>query len=269
MSNFRSQLQVEHWMLAQMSHYPPPPPPDQQHYSPLYPTSAGTPQLLDHSQQNQLQFSNLNQPAYPKIEANTPVGQDSPQIHNLAQELQKHAAQEEHQRQQNYQANQRLQHQAQHQPQQFQAQQAPVQPDVSSDSQQPQKTNRLRKACDSCSIRKVKVCCSIWICFVFLIEVIANVHSVTRVVLHAVPAQHLTSHAHSSVRVAEEALPIAMLRLSSAGDSKNRTAEARFLALQHLLHQLTPHKHLPRSRLIHQTSKYQQRASAQSKRSTS
>jgi hypothetical protein len=32
-----------------------------------------------------------------------------------------------------------------------------VQPDVSSDSQQPQKTNRLRKACDSCSIRKVKV----------------------------------------------------------------------------------------------------------------
>jgi hypothetical protein len=156
MSNYRSQLQVEHWMLAQMSHYPPPPPPDQQHYSPLYPTSAGTPQLLDHSQQNQLQFSNLNQPAYPKIEPNTPVGQDSPQIHNLAQELQKHAAQEEHQRQQIHQA-QRLQHQAQHQPQQFQPQQNTVQPDVSTDSQQPQKTNRLRKACDSCSIRKVKV----------------------------------------------------------------------------------------------------------------
>lgn len=158
MSNFRSQLQVEHWMLAQMSHYPPPPPPDQQHYSPLYPTSAGTPQLLDHSQQNQLQFSNLNQPAYPKIEPHTPVGQDSPQIHNLAQELQKHAAQEEHQRQQIQHAAQRLQHQAQHQPQQFQPQQNAVQPDVSSDSQQPQKTNRLRKACDSCSIRKVKVC---------------------------------------------------------------------------------------------------------------
>lgn len=160
MSNFRSQLQVEHWMLAQMSHYPPPPPPDQQHYSPLYPTSAGTPQLLDHSQQNQLQFSNLNQPAYPKIEPNTPVGQDSPQIHNLAQELQKHAAQEEHQRQQIQQAAQRLQHQPQHQQQQqqqFQPQQNQVQPDVSSDSQQPQKTNRLRKACDSCSIRKVKV----------------------------------------------------------------------------------------------------------------
>jgi hypothetical protein len=158
MSNFRSQLQVEHWMLAQMSHYPPPPPPDQQHYSPLYPTSAGTPQLLDHSQQNQLQFSNLNQPAYPKIEPNTPVGQDSPQIHNLAQELQKHAAQEEHQRQQIHQANHRLQHPSQHQPQQFQPQQAIVQADVSTDSQQPQKTNRLRKACDSCSIRKVKVC---------------------------------------------------------------------------------------------------------------
>jgi hypothetical protein len=158
MSNFRSQLQVEHWMLAQMSHYPPPPPPDQQHYSPLYPTSAGTPQLLDHSQQNQLQFSNLNQPAYPKIESHTPVGQDSPQIHNLAQELQKHAAQEEHQRQQIQQAAQRLQHQSQHQPQQFQPQQNAVQPDISSDSQQPQKTNRLRKACDSCSIRKVKVC---------------------------------------------------------------------------------------------------------------
>jgi hypothetical protein len=160
MSNFRSQqLQVEHWMLAQMSHYPPPPPPDQQHYSPLYPTSAGTPQLLDPSQQNQLQFSNLNQPAYPKLESATPTGQDSPQIHNLAQELQKHAAHEEHQRQQIQQAAQRLQHQAQHQQQQqhFQPQPNQIQPDVSSDSQQPQKTNRLRKACDSCSIRKVKV----------------------------------------------------------------------------------------------------------------
>lgn len=159
MSNFRSQLQVEHWMLAQMSHYPPPPPPDQQHYSPLYPTSAGTPQLLDHSQPNQLQFSNLNQPAYPKLEPSTPAGQDSPHIHNLAQELQKHAAQEEQQRQQ-IQHAQRLQHQAQHQQQPFppQPQPNPVQTDLSQDSQ-PQKTNRLRKACDSCSIRKVKVCC--------------------------------------------------------------------------------------------------------------
>lgn len=158
MSNYRSQLQVEHWMLAQMSHYPPPPPPDQQHYSPLYPASTGTPQLLDHAQQNQLQFSNLNQPAYPKIEPTTPASHDSPQIHNLAQELQKHAAQEEHQRQQIHQAAQRLQHQAQHQPQAFQPQPNAVQPDVvSQDSPQPQKTNRLRKACDSCSIRKVKV----------------------------------------------------------------------------------------------------------------
>ena len=250
-----------------MSHYPPPPPPDQQHYSPLYPTSAGTPQLLDHSQQNQLQFSNLNQPAYPKIEPNTPVAQDSPQIHNLAQELQKHAAQEEHQRQQIHQANQRLQHQAQHQPQQFQPQQAPVQTDVSSDSQQPQKTNRLRKACDSCSIRKVKVSC--WSLSIGSSEEIADTRSVTRVDLHAVLAQHSTSHAHLSVQVAEEVLPTAMLKLLSVGDSRSRTAEAQFLALQHLLRQLTPRKRLPRSRLIHRTNKYQQRASAQSKRSTS
>lgn len=153
MSNFHSQWRQDNWLLAQMSHYPPPPQPDTQHYSPLYPTSAGAPHLLDPSQQNQLQFSNLNQPTFPaKIESGTP-NQDPSQIQSLAQELQHHAVQEEQQRQQIQHAAQSLQQQAQQGQQGFQPQVA--QSDASGD--QPQKTNRLRKACDSCSIRKVKV----------------------------------------------------------------------------------------------------------------
>jgi len=154
MSNFHSQWRQDNWLLAQMSHYPPPPQPDTQHYSPLYPTSAGAQQLLDPSQQNQLQFSSLNQSTFPhKIESGTPT-QDPSQIQNLAQELQHHAVQEEQQRQQIQHAAQSLHHQAQ------QSQQPNFQPQVDqsdASGEQPQKTNRLRKACDSCSIRKVKV----------------------------------------------------------------------------------------------------------------
>ena len=165
MSNYySSQFQVQNWMLAQMSHYPPPPQPDQQHYHPIgYPTSAGAQQLVEPGSQDQLQYSNLNQSIYPKIESTTP-GQDSnQQVHNLAQELQQHALQEEQQRQHIQQAAQQIQQQAQ-QSQQGSFTDAPhTHPQQQQQQQQQQtseqqKTNRLRKACDSCSIRKVKVC---------------------------------------------------------------------------------------------------------------
>ncbi|EME42376.1 hypothetical protein DOTSEDRAFT_73264 [Dothistroma septosporum NZE10] len=145
-------------MLAQMSTYPPPPDGQQQQYNNLYPAQPGAQQqLLDPAQQEQLQFSNLNQPIYPKVEAQHPGHSPSSQhIQSLAQELQHHAAIDEQQH--------RHMHHVTHQIQQP----TPVTshptsagglsnpPTQTSTPEQPQKTNRLRKACDSCSIRKVK-----------------------------------------------------------------------------------------------------------------
>ena len=150
-----SQVRVQNWMFARMAQYPPPPQPEQQHYNAMYPTSASAQQLID--PQDQLQYSNLNQPLYPKVESAT-SGQasSSRQIHHLAQELQQHAAIDEQQRQVIHQASQQVQQGVPH-----------GQPSSTPHSSQPQtqqctpeqnqKTNRLRKACDSCSIRKVKV----------------------------------------------------------------------------------------------------------------
>ena len=185
MSNFHSQWRQDNWLLAQMSHYPPPPA-DAQHYSQIYPSPVGTQQLLDHSQQNQLQFSNLNQPTFPnKIESGTPT-QDPAQIQSLARELQHHAAQEEQQRQQIQHAAHGLQQQAQQPTQQQSFQTQVAQSDASGD--QPQKTNRLRKACDSCSIRKVKV--SLKTSYLASYPVFSNNHSATSLAHHAGHAQH-------------------------------------------------------------------------------
>ncbi|KAK5116903.1 hypothetical protein LTR62_006624 [Meristemomyces frigidus] len=151
-----SYWQVQNWMLA-MSNYPPPPPPDQTHYNGLYPTSAGAQQLLE---QEQLQFASLNTPTYPKIESGSPSQASSTQIQGLAHELSQHPglgdqqrALEDQQRLQIQHAAQQLQHQASG-PQSSvgltQAQLAQQQAD------QQKASNRLRKACDSCSIRKVK-----------------------------------------------------------------------------------------------------------------
>ncbi|KAF2173866.1 hypothetical protein M409DRAFT_16136 [Zasmidium cellare ATCC 36951] len=161
MSNYySSQLQVHNWMLAQMSNYPPPPQSDQQqHYNALYPTSAGAQQLLDPVQSEQLQFSSLNQPIYPKVEG-AAQGHQSPgsqHIQSLAQELQHHAALEEQQRHHIHHAAAQLQQPTpvtSHPTSAGGHSNAPTQ--TSTPEQQPQKTNRLRKACDSCSIRKVK-----------------------------------------------------------------------------------------------------------------
>ena len=143
-----SDARVQNWMLAQMAQYPPPPQPDHHHYNALYPASAGAQQLVD--PQEPLQYSTLNQPAYAKVESTTP-DQGASSNHNI-----NHLAQELHQ-------------QAQHGGQQAMQQtfpqghsQATPQPSQApstqqSTSEQNQKANRLRKACDSCSIRKVKV----------------------------------------------------------------------------------------------------------------
>lgn len=113
-------------MDTQMSQYPPPPTPDHQHYTPIYPAAAAAAaaaanaQLLSPAQAEQLQYSPPVDPsAYAKIEP----GLGAPNSH--------------------------LSHA--HQPEQQAAQ--PLPPVVEGQ----QKTNRLRKACDSCSIRKVKV----------------------------------------------------------------------------------------------------------------
>lgn len=114
-----------HCMDAQMSQYPPPPTPDHQHYTPVYPAAAAAAaaanaQLLSPAQAEQLQYSPPVDPsAYAKIEP----GLGAPNSH--------------------------LNHA--HQPEEQSVQPPP--PAVEGQ----QKTNRLRKACDSCSIRKVKV----------------------------------------------------------------------------------------------------------------
>ena len=148
-----SQVRVQDWMLAQMAQYPPPPQTDHQHYNALYPAAAGAQQLID--PHDQLQYSDLNQPIYPKVESATSEHASSNhQMHRLAHELQQHAALEG---QQLHHSNQHISHQHAHGQSSGSAQ--PTQsPSGQGTPDQNQKANRLRKACDSCSIRKVKVC---------------------------------------------------------------------------------------------------------------
>lgn len=148
-----SHARIQHWMLA-MAQYPPPPQPDQHHYNALYPDPAGAQQLVD--SQGQLQYSNLNQPVYSKVEsATSDQVSGGAQMQNLTQELQHHAAIR----------GQQPQH-IHEQAQQMQPQNPLEPPSGTSHSTQSQvqqgnpdqnQKNRLRKACDSCSIRKVKV----------------------------------------------------------------------------------------------------------------
>lgn len=130
-----------------MSQYPPPPTADSQHYAPIYPAAASA-QLLEAAQgqpqqeQNQFGFNQpaTSQPLYAKIEPsftdptqspNPPSGHDGAYPGNGA-----HMG-----------------------PDQHHPMQMPAPPhtviNVGPDGQTP-KANRLRKACDSCSIRKVK-----------------------------------------------------------------------------------------------------------------
>ncbi|KAK3109763.1 hypothetical protein LTR53_016620, partial [Teratosphaeriaceae sp. CCFEE 6253] len=144
---------VQSWMLA-MANYPPPPPPEQQHYNALYPTAAGAQQLLDSGQQPALQYTSLNTPAYPKIETGSPESNGHSQLQGLARDLTQHAVLGEQQRHQIQQAVQ------QHQQQQASTHVHPpptaAQASLQNASQDTARSNRLRKACDSCSVRKVK-----------------------------------------------------------------------------------------------------------------
>lgn len=160
-SNFYSQQQVHSWMLA-MAQYPPPPT-SENHYNPIFPTGAATAaaaahhqELLSPVQQDHLQYSNLNTPLYPKAEHGND-GSSSQHMQSIAHELQHHAALEEQQRQHIQHAAQQVQH---HGPPTTPHGGVPVsisQAQQQAALEQTQKTNRLRKACDSCSIRKVKV----------------------------------------------------------------------------------------------------------------
>ena len=143
-----SQSRVQNWMLAQMAQYPPPPQADAQHYNALYPAPPGQQQLLDG--QEQLSFSSINQPLYPKTDAGpSEQGPSNQQIHNLAHDLQQHTSLGDQQR--------HLAQAAQHIQQQHTPHSTPAGSHHPSALDQTQKPNRLRKACDSCSIRKVKV----------------------------------------------------------------------------------------------------------------
>lgn len=103
-----------------MSSQYPPPPTDETQYAPIYPATPNN-QLLDGQQQSHLQYSPPN--IFPKIE-------------NLSDVLQQQA----------HQANDAL------------SDQRALGPHAAASADQQQsKPNRLRKACDSCSIRKVKV----------------------------------------------------------------------------------------------------------------
>jgi len=147
-----------------MSNYPPPPQPDQQHYNPIYASPNGAQQLLEGIQQESVSYGNhLESPApYPKVE-NEPLDPNtSSQIEQRIEQLNQ---QHQLEIQEPLHALPQHQHEHEHQLQlQHSHQQlAPSQPQLEGDPQEdqtPNKVNRLRKACDSCSIRKVKVRCA-------------------------------------------------------------------------------------------------------------
>lgn len=124
-----------------MSSYPPPPQPDQQHYNPIYTNDPEAQQPLDQVQQDQYNFASLTQSSpYPKADNDLLDPHTSSQLEQRIEQLR-------HQ-------EPLPPHSPQHvdlQPQQ----QSPQQPQQQNGHHH--KQNRLRKACDSCSIRKVKV----------------------------------------------------------------------------------------------------------------
>ncbi len=152
-SPLQSQLRVQQWMLAQQmaSSYPAPHNNgEHQHYNAFHPAPAAQ-QLLDGQE---VQFSAINQPLYAKVES-APSEQASTnhQINSLAHDLQHHTSFGD-QRRHLAQAAQHVQH---HSPHLSPGPGHPVHAQHAGQDQN-QKPNRLRKACDSCSIRKVKVC---------------------------------------------------------------------------------------------------------------
>ena len=155
MANYSHDYKIQSWMLAMSSNYPPPQAEQQHHYNGLYPTSVGAQQLLDIEQQEQLDYSQLNAQSYPKVESGT-ADQSAAHL-RIATGLDQNALLEEQHRHQIQQAAQHAnQHAAAHVHPSTSFTATNVQHQQALTEQQ--KSNRLRKACDSCSIRKVKVC---------------------------------------------------------------------------------------------------------------
>ncbi|KAF2772535.1 hypothetical protein EJ03DRAFT_341556 [Teratosphaeria nubilosa] len=138
-----------------MSNYPPPPQPESHHYNAIYPTSAGA-QQFDAVHPEPLQYASLNHPTYPKVESGSPDHTAATQIQSLAHDLNQHAALEEQQRHQIHQAAHHIHHQHPGVTSVHQAPSIATSHPHQGPPQEHQKSNRLRKACDSCSIRKVK-----------------------------------------------------------------------------------------------------------------
>ncbi|WPH00091.1 Hypothetical protein R9X50_00291400 [Acrodontium crateriforme] len=136
-----------------MSNYPPPPLPDHQHYTALYPTAARTQHLLGTPPQSQAQYGEAYAKATANVNVNVIPGQPTPnnQMQIQAFELQQQAVLGEQQRQQMQQAPPL--HPIQIHPSQF-----PTPPTqyLPQDETADEKKDRQRKACDGCSIRKVK-----------------------------------------------------------------------------------------------------------------
>jgi hypothetical protein len=109
--------------------YPPPPGSEEPHYTPIYPAPPASTQqtLLDAGPQSQRIYP---QDIYPKIET----------LNDVLQQQAQHAS---HALSGDHGAGAHAQ--------------APGAQQMQAGSPTDQKTNRLRKACDSCSIRKVKV----------------------------------------------------------------------------------------------------------------
>lgn len=209
-----SQLRVQTWMLGQMAQYPPPPTEQQHHYPPLYPSSSGAQQLMD--PQQQLQYSSLNNHSlYPKPEESATSEQTASthQMQHLAQELQQHTTLGDQQHHHLAQTPQHAHHPPHCTPPPGQRPLPPLAHPSHAATESAQK-NRLRKACDSCSIRKVKVCLTIS----YIRSAIAKPGSVTSLAHHAVRVHLSTYHARSTDRAAEEVLQIDTPKPSS-GDA--------------------------------------------------
>ncbi|KAF4547439.1 Fungal Zn(2)-Cys(6) binuclear cluster domain-containing protein 3 [Elsinoe fawcettii] len=156
-----------------MSNYPPPPQPDQQHYNPIYPPASAPQQQppVDAAQQEQINFvAQLQQQPlpYPKVEhegldpsTSSAIEQRIEQLQHQQQSLQTNHFHQEPQPQQHPHNNQFHEDGSPQQQQHHHAEPTPEgqsgqQTTPGSTSGQHQKLFRLRKACDSCSIRKVK-----------------------------------------------------------------------------------------------------------------
>lgn len=155
-----TQVPLQAWLAHQMAQYPPVPPAEQQQFNNgFYSDGEAGQQAFAH--QEQLQYGALNQAVtvYPKVESVAAGHVPTDSVHAYPHEPQAFQGQLR-QHLQFIAPQDRLQQPARIQTpperqidvaQSFQSEAQPPTPDKT------QKINRLRKACDSCSIRKVKV----------------------------------------------------------------------------------------------------------------